>query len=597
MVQRFLGWPPKIKLMNKNYNFIIDESLNDPSLDNKIYSHNFFLELHKKTNLPENTCFHPWSIPKNFHEDYEYLKDLKKKIIYPLTDTLNDYHKKNFSTNYWEIILGYWIHSFLMMMLERWRILENLPYKDVHYTLKTKNIEDVDFIPQTLDEYNNIFWLSEYSSSLYEKIIKYKYSNNFTIVKINSKKKIDIVRKKFLSKNIDFKNIFLKTYFLIFGWVLKNQKNAVIRTYLGTFEEIKLNFHLSQLPTFVKNNYHLCRPQIQLRSKMRLNFNPTNDFEKLVLKNIFNFIPVSNLEGFQKEKKILNKIPLPKKPSSIFSSNILFKSLLSRYCAEKKEQGSKLILGCHGGSYGHYKDHFCEQQELLISDKYLSWGWANKNSKKIVKFGILRPKIKIKNLKKSFLTIIFPCNAPLEKSIESSVQASIQGEYIFAPVFNIINKFSEEVSKNLLLKFYPRNFGKNEIEIFKNFNSKIKIDITGTKIENVLSNTKIFLSPYLGTGYLETLSMNIPTLIFVSKKLDCIREDAKPFYNLLKDVNIFFDDETELSNHINNVWNNHQDWWYSRKLQENRQKFCNNFALINPKKLDNLRNIILSEQT
>ncbi len=582
--------------MNKNYNLILDEDLNDPSLGNKIYSHNFFLESRKKATLLKNTCFHPWSISKNFHEDYEYLKDLKKKIIGPLVDTLNEYHKKNFSVNYWETILGYWIHSFLMMMLERWRILENLPYNDIHYTLNIKKIEKTDLIPQTIDEYNNIFWLGEYSSFLYEKIIQYKYSNNFTIIRTNSNKKIDFVRKKFSSKNIDLRNIVLKTYFLIFGRVLRNQKNAIIRSYLGSFEEIKLNFHLGQLPTFVKNNYHLCTPQTQLRSKMRLNVNPTNDFEKLILKNIFNFIPVSSLEGFQNEKKILNKIPLPNKPSSIFSSNILFKSLISRYCAEKKEQGSKLILGCHGGSYGHLKDHFCEQQELLISDKYLSWGWTNKTSKKIIKFGILRPKIKIKYSKKNCLTIIFPSNAPFEKYIESTVQASIQGEYIFEPVFKIINKLSKEVSKNLLLRFYPRNFGKNEIEIFKNFNSKIKIDMTGSKIENVLSNTKIFLSPYLGTGYLETLSMNIPTLIFVSKKLDCIREDAKPFYNLLKDVNIFFDDETELSNHINNVWNNHQDWWNSRKLQENRQKFCNNFALINPKKLNNLRDIILSKQ-
>ena len=36
--------------------------------------------------------------------------------------------------------------------------------------------------------------------------------------------------------------------------------------------------------------------------------------------------------------------------------------------------GQKLVLGTHGGCYGHYNIHFSEYFETKISDTYLTWG-------------------------------------------------------------------------------------------------------------------------------------------------------------------------------------------------------------------------------
>ena len=94
---------------------------------------------------------------------------------------------------------------------------------------------------------------------------------------------------------------------------------------------------------------------------------------------MINFLFYTNviLRGFQNRKKKIEKLKLPKNPNTIFSSNIVSKSLLSRYCAEKVEKGTKLVLGTHGGCYGHYDIHFSEYFETKISDKYLTWGWKN----------------------------------------------------------------------------------------------------------------------------------------------------------------------------------------------------------------------------
>ena len=89
------------------------------------------------------------------------------------------------------------------------------------------------------------------------------------------------------------------------------------------------------------------------------------------------------------------------------------------------------------------------------------------------------------------------------------------------------------------------------------------------------------MSPYLGTGYLETLALNIPTIVFNSKRNSyLIRDDVKNYYQNLKKVKISFDDEHELSNHINNVWKEPKTWWNSKEVQEEIKIQMNLLILI-----------------
>ena len=97
----------------------------------------------------------------------------------------------------------------------------------------------------------------------------------------------------------------------------------------------------------------------------------------------------------------------------------------------------------------------------------------------------------------------------------------------------------------------------------------------------------------MGTGYLETLALNIPTIIFISKKNNyVIRDDIKNYYQNLKKTKIFFDDEIELSRHINNIWKEPELWWNLKEVQDAIKIFTNEFAYINKDKINNLKNIL-----
>ena len=252
------------------------------------------------------------------------------------------------------------------------------------------------------------------------------------------------------------------------------------------------------------------------------------------------------------------------------------------------------MLGVHGGCYGHYDIHFSEEFETKISDTYLTWGWKNKNKNNVKPFGIIRPKIKFKVSKKpNLLTMIIPSMPVFENNIESHLSYLHNNQFVFNPCFKILDNLDDKIkNENLLIRFLRRNQGFDEYYRFHEKYPKIKKDIQTISFEDLISKTKIFLSPYLGTGYLETLSINIPTIIFNSKKVNIIRDEVKPYYEKLKKVNVFFDDEVKLANHINKIWDNHFDWWNSYKVKEEVDEFCNNFAYLNKNKLKDLKEII-----
>ena len=192
--------------------------------------------------------------------------------------------------------------------------------------------------------------------------------------------------------------------------------------------------------------------------------------------------------------------------------------------------------------------------------------------------------------------MIVPATTCFEKNFESHISLIHKNDFHFNPFFKIISNIKNEIkSKNLLIRFYPRNFGLNEFEVYNKKFPEIKKDRHQINYTDLISNTKIFLSPYLGTGFLETLALNIPTVVFNSKKNNfLIRDNIKNYYHNLKKVKIFFDDERELSKHINNIWKEPGTWWNSKKVQNQVKIFTNEFAYKNEDKLNNLKDLLIN---
>ena len=471
--------------MNEHLNLIIGDTLtmNDNSLEinndlRQVYIYPFNKNIKSKVNF-ETLDYH-WNDHKKLTKDFIYLEKLRSKLLVEVGQILNKFHNTNYSNRYWEILIGNWVHSFCLMIFDKWEVISDLNKIDKNFKLNLKKFSDKDMIVQSIDELNNLYYINDFNSYYLSEILNYRFaSTDKFVINYSDKRESEfkLVQKKFRNAKKSKKMLFVNLYRFLFSKKLTNQKYAILRPYLGIYDEIKLNLMLNQFPCFIPNNYFNCEPDLKLRNILTLENKSTNDFENFIYDKLISFIPVSFLEGFQLEEKKIEKLRLPKNPNTIFSTNINSKSLLVRYCAEKVENGAKLVLGTHGGCYGHYNIHFSEYFETKISDTYLTWGWKDKKTKNVKPFGIIRPKVKFKVSKQpNLLTMIIPSQTMFANNIEGHISHVHNNQFVFNPCFKILDNLNDKIkNENLIIRFLRRNQGFNEYHRFGEKYPKIKI--------------------------------------------------------------------------------------------------------------------------
>ena len=292
--------------MKQTLQLIIDDDLDFDKNYKKIYIHRFF----KKIDLSDkdNVVDYHWNNYEKLKKDYEYLDNFGKRLLSDLAVFLNKLHKVNHSSIFWEILLGEWLHSFCFQIFDRYEMLNNLDYKNFNYLLKIKKFSDKDMIFQTIDEHNNIFFIKDYNSYLFYKIIDKipSLKSNFLITKENIvTDKFYFIREKFSKKKRSLKKILYSLYKIIFAKILRSQKYPILRSYLGLKSEILINLKLQQLPSFIPNNYFNCKADYDLRKKLSLENKSNNSFENLYIKTYFYLYQFPTLKVFLLKKKKL----------------------------------------------------------------------------------------------------------------------------------------------------------------------------------------------------------------------------------------------------------------------------------------------------
>ena len=110
-----------------------------------------------------------------------------------------------------------------------------------------------------------------------------------------------------------------------------------------------------------------------------------------------------------------------------------------------------------------------------------------------------------------------------------------------------------------------------------------------------LPKCRLVIATYNSTTYLETMALNIPTIIFWNTNISNVRYDAAPYFNLLKSVGIFHDTPESAASHVALIWDDVDLWWKSLVVQNVRRKFCEQYSDIHHDIVANVAKV-LSEQ-
>lgn len=537
-----------------------------------------------------------WDNREKLINDYHYINKLYQKILLSFRTMLNEYHDLNNSERYWKIIIGPWLITFLQIAHERFSNLELFFQKKKTEDLQTiiLQIKNNQLIPKTYEEFTRLMLSDTWNHHIYGMMID---SNqfNFPIKKLYKEFKNEEKYEEYLKKNFSYKNKIYNSFSNFLEKIFSKQNILISESYLGLKDEFLLAINYLSLPRYSLGNTDFKNKFINERHKIKIDFYGSNPFEKFIKENILHFMPRSYLEEFSLIGKKVKDMKWAKNPKIIFTSHFMTKTLQSRYTADCLENNkSQLVIGQHGGVYGQYLFSSMQDFEIDVSDKYLSWGWNEKN-KKIIPFGIIKNLNKNKyNLKNNNLLMILRSQSRYTHRL-NSYSGTNQIKKYFDENIELCKKLNSKIiENNLLLRFHSRKFGWDEDKMFIKNLGNIKIDMGYTKISKLISSAKLVLHTYIGTGYLETLASNIPTIIFANTKECLLNKETLIDLNILKEANIYHEDHTSAANFINSNWNTISSWWFSDSTQNARKHFCLKYSKVNPNKVNDLKKIFNS---
>jgi putative transferase (TIGR04331 family) len=277
----------------------------------------------------------------------------------------------------------------------------------------------------------------------------------------------------------------------------------------------------------------------------------------------------------------------PLKPSSIICSGSVyaddyFKFYLANQITKNK---SKLFILQHGGHYGIGKLSGMLDYELQISNKFIAWGWGE-NSNKIANLPSLKISKKIKSSKYSKQGSLLVIAQDYTRYSYHLFSYPVSSQYISYEndLKKFISSLNSDIYNKTILRFkHGGSYGWNEIDEFKCSFPELTLDEGSENLESKIAASRLCVQTANFTTYLESLALNIPTVIFWDPSMNELSEEASKHFQHLKKSKIFFPNPHDAARHVNNIWDDVDKWWNSAEVQKSRLHFVSKYALSSDK--------------
>jgi putative transferase (TIGR04331 family) len=524
-----------------------------------------------------------WDDREKLFKDYRYLQEVYEKLLAELSERLNHIHSVDHSLRYWRILIGPWLGYFIQMLFDRWFMLKLIIHQKEIIDCRILERDTISMVPNDMAHFTGLFRGDNWNETVYGQLLDICWRDEVNIVKVCApevdKKQNDDVNqgaKTTLIRNIE------RWLFLFNKLFPKDDGYFFISSYLPLKIDFKLQIRLGQFPKLWRSQpIPVTKPSIQKR-QWRLGDNEfkNDSFEAIAYQLIPLHIPTAYLEGYQQLVKIAGLLNWPKKPKSIFTSNAYLEDdLFKVWAAEKTESGVPLIIGQHGGHFGMTPFAFHEEHQISIADTWLSWGWSDQKRPEIKPVGNLKGFGRSVNYDSNGGALMVEVAQPRYSYELRAMPISKQWLVYFEDQQHFLKALPHELCKQVLVRL-KRDHGWDQILRWKNQMPEVKIDPKRQNISSLIKKRRLYIATYNATTYLESLSWNIPTIIFWNPNYWELKEEVKPYFELLKSVGIFHENPESAAKHMIKVWDDVATWWESDEVQGVRKQFCYQFARI-----------------
>jgi len=575
-----------------------------PSDENKVLFLGEWCKLYKDKkhwkSFKSHLSKYHWDNNNKFNNDYKKINQIYENLLVEISKKLNEIHKINLNKEAWRIIIGPWLGVFCQIVFDRWFTI-----KDANSKYKIKNticlIHDLeDQIPNDFNIFLNKMISSDiWNHIIYSEIIKSLgishtesefYSSKCSTLKKSDKSNLVFKLKRYLRKIIiNFTQInSIKDSYFIFNSCLSKRRQILLQLKLGQFPRVWEN---KEIPFFKLN---LEMRKWNLDYPYKLEESVLIEYLNIILRLIPKFIPRSYLEGFEylNSKKLTSN--WPKSPQKIFTtSSQVADDIFKIWAANKIDHGTKLYIGQHGGHYETSKISFLEDHQKLISKIFLGWGSSIKDSKNIGLFVSGQHLFNIKHNQKGKLLFLQNCIPRYSYWMWSCIKNANHWEKYFNFNCELIKNLPSKIKNESCIRIYPKaDYQYNQIDRWKEEFGDIAIDYCDQPLKRKLLDTRICISTTNTSTMLFTMAINFPTIIYWQSEFCEIREQSIKYFDELEKVGILQMNHSKAAIHIKNIWDDIDEWWFSKDTQMVRSNFCNKFANVEKNDLTHLSNLL-----
>lgn len=536
-----------------------------------------------------------WDDREKLKKDFYYLQRLNNAILEDLVIALNQLHGTNRDKKFWNLLLGYWLNIYTAVVFDRWSSLEQVARQEKNWTTEILSVEENELAVNDTEEFIKVAGESSvWNHLLFSQILEHLPEIKKENIKFNKKHVVDEARSKAATSKS--KNILKKIASRISSRIKKTDHFFLIGTYLPIRSLIRLELGLGQwpVPIFQLNKKIESKFDARMR-QWSLIFDSNEDkFASIVRELLPKYIPRVFVEGFNDLFKSAQTNQWAEAPEVIFTSNSHFTDdVFKAWAAVKISQGARLVIGEHGG-LGVGLFNGAHEYELSVADSYLSTGWSNSQNDKILKIGnfrkvgqAIRP-----NLLGNALMVCL--NMPRFSFDIRSMALSSQMLSYFEDQFSFVDALPAKLRDKILVRLYPSDYGWEQKERWKDRHPNIKFDNSRSILKST-KESRLFIGTYAATTYIDTLTLNFPTVMFWNPCLWEIKEEARAVFVLLKNAGIFHETPQSAANHISEIWDNISGWWESDIVQNARRSFCAEFSSMPVDLMSTLEETLLGE--
>jgi putative transferase (TIGR04331 family) len=502
-----------------------------------------------------------YSLNKSNNEICNYIDNIYDRLLPHFTSLFNEFHRVKHSEQFWKINTVANSLYIMHALYDRYNILKHadelLGKKKLHLkTAKLKSLQLDNFLQLSKNLFSHELNLHLFTdiilnSGFLKNSIKEEHDIDLVRDKDNENQKKRPFTRKALYDYLESKSLVKLSN--VYGIGGKKLLKILLKV------DPKLIFRKRQKEAEVKSKYSTDNFEIS-------GFFPENDFELLLKKILFKYLPTTFFE--------YKDLPELSRKNMWFGSNYLFGDEVERFSiAHSVENGGKWYATQHGAGYGSQKAMPNGKIEYETSGNFITWGWDLKHNYNSKYVPLPSPKLSVLPEWKSGEQAILSsttCSAYLHR-YQSILMPSGIGAY-----FNSIKQFlSYQTSRidSWIYKPHKKDHGVNSVEFLKKNIDSLTVDRI-YPLPELLKNCRLHVCSVPQTSMLESFVMSVPTIVFFNKSDYEVCDNVQADFDMLEECGIIYYSPEEASKAVDLIWDDPASWWKESKRQKILKEFC-----------------------